>query len=301
LAVGLLGSDDMKTLTLVALVSGALVLGLVVAPASAVTFTFNSLADGAPDSGGVLPTDSIQNYMQSLLPGTTITGAIASNSYTGDGHVVGPVTKSGVTPITLGTSDGAIGNNTDLPHGGANDTFIVTNNTAGESQITVNFLHPVSLVSFDWEIFPDGTCPSLSSCGAGNSNLPDLTFKINGVQIFNYHGVTPGSSPFGQDGVLGNTYTHSPFSGSGASEAAPQLIGHDGVGASNVTKLEFIDWPERIGIDNLIVTPPGGGGGGGQVPQPSAVVLYLVGLLAIWVGRSRTMHVANLAWRCLAR
>ena len=47
----------------------------------------------------------MQTYMQGLLSGTTVTGADATKTYTGDDHVVGKVTSGVVTPVTLGTTD----------------------------------------------------------------------------------------------------------------------------------------------------------------------------------------------------
>src|SRR5579872_3015493 len=77
--------------------------------AASVTFDFNSLAAGAPSSGGIGVDASIQNYMNHVLATTTgfagvtvtVTGAIADSAsssgqtsggldWTGDGHTVGP-------------------------------------------------------------------------------------------------------------------------------------------------------------------------------------------------------------------
>ena len=54
----------------------------------------------------------------------------------------------------------------------------------------------ISSISFDFEIFPDGTCPSLGSCGgSGHPNLPDLTVISNGShQVAEYFGVVPGQA-----------------------------------------------------------------------------------------------------------
>ena len=78
----------------IAIVGGLAFLGAAAsAQASIITFDFGSLANGASNS-------QIQTFMNSLLPaGTsvTVTGAVASNNYNGDGHVTGP----GGTSYTL--------------------------------------------------------------------------------------------------------------------------------------------------------------------------------------------------------
>lgn len=251
-----------------------LALGVALSPvtAAAFTFDFNSLADGASNA-------TIQTYMQGVLPGTTISGAAASKTWTGDDHVVGPVSGSTVTPITLGTSNGAIGNNTDVAHGGANDTFIM-NQLSVTTTITINFSNPVNLVGFDWEIFPNDSCQS-APCG---SNTPDLTFKINGTEVAGspFLGVAPGTN---------STYLHSPASGSVNNELALQRIGHYAVGASNLSQLDFIDWPVAIGIDNLVVDtfiPPTG-----FVPEPSTLLLLGAGLVGLAARQWRARAARN--------
>src|SRR5262249_48744373 len=156
------------------------------APAQAITYTFDTLADGASNG-------TVQTYLRSSIPGTNVYGSVAEKGSTGDGHVLGP--GSPVTPITLGTSNGAQGNSTDLPHlNGAGalyyDTFLKTSGSTDDLEIKIVFPYQVKIVSFDWEIFPDATCPSMTNCGGG-ANLPDLTFKVDGTQIFTYFGVAP--------------------------------------------------------------------------------------------------------------
>src|SRR3954463_12645281 len=88
----------------------ALFLGATVRPASAgwVTFNFNSV--NLTGSTATAQNTYVDTYMDSVLasqaPGMTVavTGAKPTNSYTGDGHVVGPV-ANGVKPLTLGTTD----------------------------------------------------------------------------------------------------------------------------------------------------------------------------------------------------
>ena len=135
------------------------------AQAGTITFDYGSLANGASNS-------QIQTFMNSLLPaGTsvTLTGAVASNNYNGDGHVTGP--GNGASSFTLAQLDPA-------NHG----TFIQNDTGHSSNEIKMVFSGlTVSSISFDFEIFPDGTCPSLSNCGgSGHPNLPDLTIISNG-------------------------------------------------------------------------------------------------------------------------
>src|SRR5690349_6121150 len=74
------------------------------------TFNFNSLASGAPASGGVGINASITNYMNNILGCNCVlvSGAVADKTYNGEGFAVGP--GNGATSLTLGTSDFATNN-----------------------------------------------------------------------------------------------------------------------------------------------------------------------------------------------
>jgi hypothetical protein len=231
--------------SLVGKLAGALfVLGtLQIIHADNFTFNFSGLANGASDS-------AIQAYMNGVLSAgesVTVTGAVASQTYNGDGHVVGPVIKGVPTSYTLFNLDG---------------TTFIKNNAPSSNDILMNFtgLNAGSYnVSFDLEIFPDGTCPELggSNCGTPtNSNLPDLTLIANGKTINQWNAVAPP--------VLG--YAHSPNSGGSSTELAPQLLQASGTWtiAGPLTSLEFDDWPATIGVDNLKIS---------SVPEPAAVLL----------------------------
>lgn len=253
-----------------------------------IKFDFNSLADGASNS-------SVQTYLQTMvdrLGSVAVTGAKAEKDYTGDGYVVGPTityttstgsTRTKVTPETLGTSDGNTRNAGVYDTRGrlvsANaDTFLVN---SGSDRITITFSFPIYAASFDYEIFPDGTCPYAGSSNCQNnqsSNWPDFTFKADNNLIFRTLSTVPSGA-----------VTHSPHSGPSSNETAPQYLGVSGLNTFNngVTKLEFIDWPRMIGIDNLVIQterpiPPTG------IPEPATVLLTGIGLVGLGLARRRT-------------
>ncbi|HWW17156.1 MAG TPA: PEP-CTERM sorting domain-containing protein [Candidatus Saccharimonadales bacterium] len=217
--------------------------------ADSVLFDFNSLANNASNG-------SVQSYMDGKLGAgrsVVVTGSLASNSYTGDGHVVGP---KGVS-LTLGTSDGGI------PDKNPPDTFIDNVSSSTEIKMVFSGLKIYS-VSFDYEIFPDGTCATGVNCG---SNWPDFTFMADGSLVFNTPGVMPGNP--------GAPYLNSPASGLKSTEKAPQFLGQSGTLTfkSGVTKLEFVDWPATIGIDNLKIST--------TTPEPATMTLVGIGMLGL--------------------
>jgi hypothetical protein len=271
-------------------VLGALFLlgGEAPAQATLVTFDFNSLASFSNST-------SIGTYMTSTLNcvscSVSVAGAVADKTYTGDGHAVGP--GNGSTSLTLGNTNGATSSTPTSTLNGTNDTFIAnTNDSSGQvaSQFTMTFTDIVITgVSFDYEIFPDGTA----------NQPPDFIFTVaNGsgpTTVWTKTGVTPGTSPI--------TATHSPNSfalGPTHTEASAQLIGTwSGGFAGGVTELEFTDWPATIAIDNLQITynycgPLGLGCTGIQggpptlVPTPASLPLLGTGLfLLAWTMRRK--------------
>ena len=259
-------SKVQRNLSKAVLLATVLVAGVYQAPARAVptsaTFNFNTLADGANNN-------SVQTYMRGVLTtagagSVNVSGAVAEKNYTGDNHVVGPVSSHTVTSLTLGTSDGT------TQHLTTNDTFIT--NISGQTTFTMTFTQKIYSVSFDYEIFPDGTCPTGTNCG---SNWPDFKFTADGTQMLYKQGVMPSSG----------AYSHSPISGWNGTEYAPQYLGVSGTFnfANGVNLLSFIDWPATIGIDNLVVgfTPPP------SIPEPATIGLFASGIAGLGLIRRR--------------
>lgn len=242
--------------------------------ASATIYNFNF--DGS-NSFNNANNAAVQTYMQSVMSGVTVTGALGltNNQYTGDGYVVGPVAgrPATATPLTLGNTTGGMPNSLFLS-APAIDGYIVN---SGSDRITMMLPKPILDISFDYEIFPDGTCPRLNTgtsitCGPNNSNRPDFNFLANGNLVFTTLGNVPS---------LPNL--HSPHSGPKINELAPQYLSGTVTYsfANGVTKLEFVDWPQRIGIDNLSLT---------TVPEPATVALIGIGLAGLGFSRRQRKH-----------
>lgn len=238
------------------LLAGAVLLcGMAMSARADIVFNFNSpsLSTSSTDT-------QIAQYMDGLLGCVgcvTVSGASVDTTYSGDSHVVGNNGKS----LTLGTSDGATNNSTLTPTT-TYDNFLsnVTNSASTVSNgITMTFSQAVNLKSFDFEIFPDASCPKSSSC----PSLPDFELYINGSGTATFTQLAAFPAASGTDG----SSTKSPL----GTELAAQWIGTWSGNLTNVTEIQFMDWPAAIGVDNIDV--------GSQVPEPRGGAILLGGLL----------------------
>lgn len=248
----------MRRILALSILVGALVIAQS-APAGAAVITFNSLADGA---GNTAIAAAIKMELGCIVTCVTVTGGVAEKDYDGDDHVVGPGALSASKSNTLGTSDGA------TQHLSYYDTFI--RNNSSSTKIVMDFTFKIYSASFDYEIFPDATCQTGQNCG---TNWPDFSFYADGIFQFKSLGVMPGNPANTFD-----PYFHSPISGT-HNELTPQLLAHSltYLFPNGVKKLEFVDWPVTIGVDNLDIstTPPRDLQ---AVPEPASMLLMATGL-----------------------
>ncbi|HXJ00615.1 MAG TPA: PEP-CTERM sorting domain-containing protein [Micropepsaceae bacterium] len=248
-------------------------------------------------------------------------GQQGTGSYTGDNHVIGPTIGGTVHPLTLGDTNNSAAPNTDTskwdastPTLNSTDGFLknctgidaVTNNAtsatgcytpsgtnAASPDIFLDFSsiryqgHQVEIASFsfDFEIFPDGTCTADTFSGCGGAmdanghrpNLPDLELWSGNNATGHYFQTWWGTTPAGTNND----------SVAMTNETAPQLLGVSGTfnvdPTLHLTSLDFMDWPETIGIDNLVVTFR-------TVPEPASIAflaLALGGAFLLVVRRNR--------------
>jgi hypothetical protein len=273
------------------------------------TFDFNNIGNNSSSS-------TIQTYMAGVLNSTTgftavngaqpliaVNGAIAqqgTNSYTGDNHVVGPIKSGTPRPLTLGDTENTTTWDASTPTLNSTDGFLKnctpidgTGCSGASSDIFLNFANlkyqgqavEIASFSFDFEIFPDGSCTAdtYSSCGGSKDayghrpNTPDLEVwsgdNGTGQNFASYWGVTPSGA---------NGYSVAMPGG----ETAPQLLGSSGTitvdPSFHLTSLDFMDWPATIGFDNLKVTFR-------QVPEPTSIGLVALafGSLLLVMRRNR--------------
>jgi hypothetical protein len=245
------------------------------AAAAPVVFNFDSITLSGTHGNGLGATadsTAIGNYMSATL-GTpvTVAGALATKTYNGEDHVNGK---------TLGTSD----NN--VAHGAPNDTFIINDNfgiygpAANSFTMTFGGGFFLTSVAFDWEIFPDASCPAsanVTDCGGSdhsltNSNWPDIELMVNGVAlpIWKALATIPATSPKDPQAI-------------GTLAAALDLTGY----GHPITSLTFVDWPAEIGIDKLTITGaclPGAAANNcvlHQNPEPGSIPLIGIALAAL--------------------
>jgi MYXO-CTERM domain-containing protein len=260
------------------------------------------MAGGAARAGQIafnfssLNTSSTNAQISSLMSSqagsaVTVTGAQVNTNYDGDDHVVGPTIGGTVVPWTLGDSGGTATN----PTAPTSKTPTYSAYLATTGTITMNFSTPIYAVTFDFEIFPDASPPvptfEFSATDSSNKvvaaqyqgNMTNLPWVV--------YSIAPGSN----DAYLPGdpvTSTHSPNSGTGSTETSDQLIGEVTFvfsASDPATSLTFADWPQEIGINNLIINPNGVTPFTSVVPAPPSAVLLGFGALGLagFVARSR--------------
>ncbi len=166
------------------------------AQAVPVTFNFDSVAshDNVAEGNGLGKTGGntdIATNMNGVLDaasglGTStvsVSGALATSTYNGESHVNGD---------TLGTSNGGVH---DAP--AYTDQFIMNDDFGIYGSATDRFSFTftgfyIYSVSFDWEIFPDASCPASTSSTAcannpSNSNYPDIALLADEARSANAH------------------------------------------------------------------------------------------------------------------
>jgi MYXO-CTERM domain-containing protein len=264
-----------------------------VGPVSAgqIAFNFGSLStsDSASQISSALSTQA----------GSTVTvssGVQVNNNYTGDSHVTGPVIGGVVTPWTLGDTGGTVTN----PTAPTSNNPTYTSYLATTSSFTMTFSVPVYSVEFDFEIFPDASPPVPQfEFSANDSGNHATTLYTGGVSVgtqWTVNAIAPGSNDPYLPGDPA-TYTHSQTSGSGSTETSNQLLGvavFQFSASDPAYSLTFADWPEEIGINNLIINPNGVGPFGSVVPAPPSAVLLGFGALGVvgFAAHSRRRRIA---------
>jgi hypothetical protein len=266
------------------------------------TFNFDNMGPGNTTSLNVSST-TIGSYMTGILQGlgfttatVSVTGAIgqqgpvSAGNYNADGYIAGPTTSN---PLTLGNTNNSPSPNTsghDTTAQANSDGYIINCNgvvscSSSSNDISMKFnnlvmngaQYAISALTFDLEIFPDGSCPSLSNCGgSGDPNLPDLELYTGaggtGTELASWSAFVPGTSG-------GSAYTASSVQ---SPDLAPQLLTTSGtIAASNISSLDFMDWPSTIGIDNLALTLSCTAGCTTHVPEPASLAMFGFGLLGL--------------------
>jgi hypothetical protein len=243
------------------------------APAGQIAFNFSSLNTSSSAS-------DIATLMTQQAH-STVTVATGSNikvntTYAGDGHVVGPTFGSTVVPWTLGDSGGTVFNPT-APTS-ASPTYSAY--LASTGSFTIIFSVPVYSVAFDFEIFAAAspTTPQFEFSGADKNGAAVAMYYNNALVTslpWTVDAIKPGD-PNQNQYLPSDTYTHSPNSGPSSTEQSKQLLGvamFQFTSSAPAYQLTFADWPEEIGINNLVINYP--------MPEPSSAVLFGFGALGV--------------------
>jgi MYXO-CTERM domain-containing protein len=263
--------------------SRRLVTGLAVAAALALAST--SSAGPIAFNFSSLNTSSTAAQISTLLTsqaGSTVTvssGVQVNTNYAGDGHVVGPTNSGTVVPWTLGDSLGTVLAPTKPTSSNPSySAYLATTST-----FTMTFSVPVYSVEFDFEIFPDASppVPQFEFSATDHNNHANAVY-YNGVaqpnSMWVVNAIAPGTyNPY----LPSDTYTASPAS---SNETNNQLLGVATIqfsASDPAYSITFADWPEEIGINNLILNPTGVGGFTSVTPAPPSAMLLGLGALGV--------------------
>jgi hypothetical protein len=226
--------------------------------------------------------------------GSTVTvssGVQVNTTYDGDDHVVGPTVSGTVVPWTLGDMGGTVTN----PTAPTSKTPTYSAYLASTSSFTITFSVPVYSVEFDFEIYPDASPPvpqfEFSATDASNHAATMYYNNASVGTMWTVNAIAPGANDPYLPGDPA-TYTHSVTSGTGSTETSNQLLGVAAIQFSSsdpVYSLTFADWPEEIGINNLVINPSGLGPFTSVVPAPNSALLLGFGVLGVmgFAARSR--------------
>lgn len=234
---------------------------------------------------------SITSYMNSAIlsqvgagGGTvTVTGAVGSNSYDGEGFVVGNNGSNMVGTLAGSTGATFIMNNQHQSSGKTGSLVAMSGPGAVDAvspdDIIMSFSNlSITAVSFMAEIFPDGSgqTPDLELFGASTGGA---TFTTEAQFAASPNATWLGTDPSASSckASANNACEHS-------LQMGPTQVSF--TFASAVNALDFRDWPPTIAIQNLVLTTSTGGSGSG-VPEPSSILLLGVGLGGLVAARRR--------------